>query len=245
MRNRFQFRLIPFIAAALAVALGVSLGQWQLRRADQKHAIEITMSVRETAPEVPLNAEPLSPEQAENFEFRRVMLHGIYKPEWQIFLDNRPHKGVAGFVVLMPLKLAGSDMHVLVARGWLPRDPANRARIAPFETPRGLVQVQGMVKRNAGHVMQLGSAQPLHPAAIVQNLDPADFARASKLNVHPFIVEQVSDAKDGLVRDWPRPSSGVDKHLGYAFQWFALAATALIFFLVTGFRGSRREHAAD
>jgi surfeit locus 1 family protein len=33
---------------------------------------------------------------------------------------------------------------------------------------------------------------------------------------------------------------GIDRHLGYAFQWFALAATALLFFVVTGFkRGSK------
>ncbi len=41
---------------------------------------------------------------------------------------------------------------------------------------------------------------------------------------------------DGLVRDWSPPSSGADKHRGYAFQWYALAATAFLFFLVTGIR---------
>ena len=32
-----------------------------------------------------------------------------------------------------------------------------------------------------------------------------------------------ADRDDGLVREWPDPGSGVDKHLGYAFQWYALA----------------------
>ena len=42
-------------------------------------------------------------------------------------------------------------------------------------------------------------------------------------------------------RDWPLPSAGVDKHRGYAFQWYALAATAFLFFLVTGFRRASRS----
>jgi cytochrome oxidase assembly protein ShyY1 len=54
--------------------------------------------------------------------------------------------------------------------------------------------------------------------------------------MQPFVIEQLSDTRDGLIRDWPRPSTGIDRHLGYAFQWYALAATAFIFFVVTGFR---------
>jgi surfeit locus 1 family protein len=31
------------------------------------------------------------------------------------------------------------------------------------------------------------------------------------------------------VRDWPAPALGVERHKGYAFQWYALAAMAVIF----------------
>ena len=39
----------------------------------------------------------------------------------------------AGFYLLMPLRMAGTDTHVLVARGWLPRDPPTQppARRSP------------------------------------------------------------------------------------------------------------------
>jgi cytochrome oxidase assembly protein ShyY1 len=46
---------------------------------------------------------------------------------------------------------------------------------------------------------------------------------------------------EGLVRDWPVPSAGVDKHHGYAFQWYALAAMAVLFFVITGFRSGRKQ----
>ena len=50
------------------------------------------------------------------------------------------------------------------------------------------------------------------------------------------LIDQTSAAPDGLVRDWPRPSTGIERHQGYAFQWFSLAALACVFFVVTGFR---------
>ena len=33
-----------------------------------------------------------------------------------------------------------------------------------------------------------------------------------------------STAGDGLRREWPLPALDVDRHYGYAFQWFALGA---------------------
>jgi surfeit locus 1 family protein len=74
----------------------------------------------------------------------------------------------------------------------------------------------------------------------VQNIDIAEFAQASKLAMQPFLIEQTTDTRDQMVRDWPHPSTGVDKHRGYAFQWYALAATAFVFFIVTGFRSGKK-----
>ena len=54
MRITFRFRWIPFIAALIAVAIGVSLGNWQMRRADQKETIEKSLFSREAAPPVAL-----------------------------------------------------------------------------------------------------------------------------------------------------------------------------------------------
>ena len=99
-----------------------------------------------------------------------------------------------------------------------------------------MVEVRGRVRRHASRLLQLGQPVPLKPGAIVQNLDVAQLAQASGLEVEPFIIEQTSSVDDRLVRDWPRPSLGIDRHYGYAFQWFALAATAFLFFVVTGFK---------
>jgi len=237
MPIRFRFRWIPFAAAVLAMALGVSLGQWQMRRAAGKQAIERKLTARESAAPLLLGEAPVAIDEA---EYRRVKVVGEFVRDWPVYLENRPHDGVPGFYVLMPFKIAGSDMHVLVARGWAPRDAADRTKLPAIPTPASPLEIEGVARRNPGRLLQLGRAEPLRPGAIAQNLDIAEFAKASGLRMQPLLIEQTSAMQDGLLRDWPRPSNGIDMHLGYAFQWYALAAMAFLFFLVTGFRRGTR-----
>ncbi|WP_151635471.1 SURF1 family protein [Noviherbaspirillum aerium] len=236
MRLTFRFRPIPFIAAVIVAAIGLMLGNWQTRRAHEKEVIEARLLERAQAPAVILDATLRTPAE---MEFRRVSVKGSFVGGWHIYLENRPYQGAPGFYVLTPLKIAGSDMHILVVRGWARRDVSDRTRLPPIATPAGQVEVSGIARVNTGHVLQLGTAEPLKPNAIVQNVEIGDISRAAGFALQPFVIEQTSEAADGLVRDWPRPSSGADKHRGYAFQWYALAATALLFFVVTGFRRGR------
>lgn len=237
MPIKFRFRWIPFVAMLVAVAVGMSLGQWQTRRAQAKEGIERQLQQRAAAQPVRIGAAPLV---VNAVEYRRVKLRGQFVDSWPVYLDNRPLHGRAGLYVLMPMKLAGTDMHVLVMRGWLPRNPRDRVAIAPFATPPDVVEIDGIARRTPGLVLDLGTTETLRPGAIVQNLDVGQFAKASGLTMQPFVVEQLGDSSDGLMRDWPSPSMGIEKHRGYAFQWYALAATAFLFFVATGFRrGSR------
>lgn len=233
----FRFRWVPFIAAMIAMSVGLLLGQWQTRRALEKESIELKLLTRASAAPIVLDARA---EILDEIEYRQVRLAGEFVNGWPIYLDNRPYKRVAGFYVLMPFKLANSSVHVLIARGWIPRNLTERSKLPALVTPGGIVEVQGMVRRNPGKLLELGPDAPLLPHAIRQNLDVAAFAAASKLEIKPFLVEQLSDTQDGLIRDWPRPSSGAEKHRGYAFQWYALAAMAFLFFVVTGFRRGTR-----
>lgn len=235
MRMPFRFSWIPFMAALLVMVVGILLGNWQTRRAVEKIAIENAIVERAEQAALDLN----KPFFNTDIEYRRLSAEGSFIADWPIYLDNRPYQGKAGFTLLMPLRLSNSDSVVLVARGWFPRDAAERTKLPAIPVPAAPIRIEGIARRSAGHVMQLGQAADVQPGAIVQNLDPAEFARVSKLPLQNFIIEQTSDTNDGLVRDWPRPSGGVDKHRGYAFQWYALAATALVFFLVTGFRRAR------
>jgi cytochrome oxidase assembly protein ShyY1 len=244
MPLRFRFRLIPFLATVLLVALGILLGNWQQGRAAQKIALRDRIAQRSAEPPLELGPviTPLAP-----LEFRRVRVTGEFLPGWPVFLDNRPNQGRSGFYLLMPFKITGSNTHVLVARGWLPADPTVHTRLPAYTTPRGQVTIEGMVTGSVGRVLQLGATPPLQPNAVVQNLEPAAFAQATGLTVQPFFVEQTGPQEPGgaLLRDWPAPSTGIEKHKGYAFQWYALAVMAFLFFVMTGFRsGTKHDDAA-
>jgi len=246
MRIRFHFRWIPFVVMLLLVALGVSLAQWQQRRGDEKLARAARLEAGNQAAPLALTAAPLLPADAQAIEFRRVTVTGHFVPAWTVYLDNRPYKGQAGFHVLTPFQIDGSQMHVLVAQGWLPRNNAERTRIPDYATPTGTVTITGIARLNAGHVMELGTAPALAPHAIVQNADIGQLARASGLALKPLILEQTVDgamAPSGQlpVRDWPAPDLGADKHRGYAFQWYALALMAFLFFVFTGFRRANKQ----
>lgn len=241
MPTRFRFRLIPFCATLIVAAAGIALGQWQTQRAEQKVALQQRMQARASAP--PLQQLPAD-EADDPDEFRHIRLRGEFIPQWTIYLENRPHNGAVGFHVLTLFKPLGSTRAVVVARGWAPRDALDRTRLPPAPLPVGLTQVEGVLRRDAGHVLQLGQADAPRPQAILQNLEVDALARASGMTLSSYVIEQgagTPGSEDGLVRDWPLPSLGIERHRGYAVQWYALAAMAIVFFIVTGYRRGRNE----
>lgn len=222
----------------VVVAIGIALGNWQLRRADEKRGIEARLTAQLAQAPLAVGAATV---RAEDVEYRRVVVQGEFDRAWPLYLDNRPIAGNAGFYLLMPFKIAGSERHVLVERGWFPVDQHNRNHLPTLNTPDGNISIEGVAVRNPGHVLQLGQAPVVQPGAILQNLIVADFAAASKFDMQPFVIEQATDTHDGLTRTWPRPSVGIERHLGYAFQWYALALTAFLFFVVTGYRRGSKQ----
>lgn len=239
MRFAFRFRPIAFLAALLVAIAGILLGNWQQDRAAQKLALQERLQAHAAESAIDFTpATPVSPDD----EFRRVRLHGEFVAGWPVLLANRPMGSQSGFYLAMPFRIAGSQTHVLVLRGWLPR-AAEFGKLPEFTTPAGPLLLEGRLVASAGRVMELGEAPPLAPGAQVQNLTPETLAQASGLALQPVVVQQLSPSTPGdeLVRDWPAPDAGIDKHRGYAFQWYALAALAALFYVTTGFRRGPRQ----
>lgn len=234
----FRFRLIPFIVSLLLVSLGIALAQWQTRRAEQKEMLAAQSAERLHLPSVVLTAKTAD---ADLQVFRKLKLSGRFISEWPLYLDNRPLQGKAGLYVLMPFKLKDSNRYVLVARGWLARDPHDRLHVPAIVVPEGEVVLEGMLRDKLDRVMQLGQQDIVKPGSMLQNLDVALLAQQTGWDFYPFVLEQTSVAADGLSRDWPLPSTGSEKHRAYAFQWYALALMAFLFFIITGFRRGKRQ----
>lgn len=231
-------RILPLLATAIVCAIGISLGNWQTRRAEEKDAIATLIQAQlQQAPKVLVQAADFDQLKA----FQKVKLRGQFVRNWSLYLDNRPLYGVAGFYVLMPFKIEGSDRYVLVARGWLQRNPVERTKIPPLLTDNGLIEIEGVVRDQLDRTMQLGKSETLKPGSIVQHLPLDELSRLTGFSIFDKVLEQTSNASDSLVRDWPKPSAGADKHRAYAFQWYGLALMAAIFFVVTGIRRGKNR----
>lgn len=233
MRMSFTFRFIPFLAAVMVALIALSLGNWQSRRAEEKQRLASELATQAALP--PLDMQLVKEGKTPAY-FRSVQMTGSFIAQWPMYLDNRPYQGKAGFYLLMPFKLKDSEQTLLVMRGWLPRDAQNRLQLPITPTPQGVLQLEGKVRESVGQVMQLGSEPALQSGVIRQNLKVTELSKASGLKIENFIIEQTSETADGLIRDWPEASLGIEKHRGYAFQWYGLAVTALLFFIATGIK---------
>ena len=208
------------VATWAMVALTFSLGRWQLSRAD--HKLELTQAQVARAQEPALNESDLigSTDLSAKLH-RRVALQGEWLSAHTVYLDNRPMQGRTGFWVLTPLKLAGSSRVILVQRGWVPRDFADRSRLVPVFTPEGTAQVLGRMALSPGKLYEFKGEER---GRIRQNLNLVEFRTETGLDLLSALVVQTGSPSDGLQRQWDAPNTGVDKHHGYAFQWFALSA---------------------
>ena len=127
------------------IALTVSLGRWQMHRAEEKEARQALLERRMAEPPLRLTGPVAA---AEPLLFRRVHAEGEWIAERQIYLDNQIRGGRAGFAVVTPLRLRTGAAVVLVNRGWEPRGP-EYPRAPRVEVPAGPVSVEGLATQRA------------------------------------------------------------------------------------------------
>ncbi len=234
--------------AALAMALLTArLGVWQLDRARQKTDLQAQIEARAALPALPAADLARDDAAAQAQWYRHVTLRGRWLAGATVYLDNRTLDDRAGFVVVTPLRLddrgaaAGTEGDaVLVQRGWVPRDPVDRTRLAPIVTPPGEVEIDGRVAPPPARRLALGADAP---GPIRQNLDLAAFAREIRVPLRPVTVQQfdrAGAAADGLLRRWPAPTIDVATNRGYAVQWFALCALTIGLYVWFQFIAPRR-----
>jgi surfeit locus 1 family protein len=235
-----KFRLVPTLLILLVMAVTIRLGFWQRDRAHQKEALQAQIERYESALPQAVGAAPLP---LGTIEFHRVRATGTFMPNLVVYLDNRPYNDQPGFYVVMPFKLQGGG-YVLVNRGWLPRNMADRTTIAPYDTPAGPVTVEGIARADASRAFELGAGGSAPHQKIRQNLGVASYAAETGLPLQPFVIQQTGFAPavaDGLVRDWPAPTTDVERNYGYMLQWWGMAAAALGFGLYAARRSAAKE----
>ena len=208
------------LAAVLVAALTFSLGQWQLRRAAQKEGIQNAINGKNMLPALDGRALAATKNIADEV-YRKVALQGVWQSAHTVYLDNRPMSGKTGFWVMTPLALQDTGQVILVQRGWVARNFSDRTRLPEVTTPAGRVVVEGRIAPPPSKLYEFKGADT---GSIRQNLDLAAFRLETGLPLLEVSLLQTGAPSEGLMREWTAPNLGVDKHYGYAFQWFGLFA---------------------
>ena len=153
-------------------------------------------------------------------------------------IANRTLHERAGYHVITPLRLGGSEIRVLINRGWIPALAKYRDE-PQVSTPAGMVEVAGTAIIPGTYFFTLGddgySTSEWH--SVWQNLDLKRYGKAVGFQIQPFVVElNPESAAGGFAREWRRPDERLESHLSYAFQWWGMAATTVVLWLVLNFR---------
>lgn len=236
--------LWPTLGTIVLVPLLAALGNWQLNRARESDVQHQQVLRRSRGTPLDLATAGSRRLDMKYMTWRRVLLRGHYDPAQQYLLDNQLHEDQFGYDVFTPFVLAGGHTRVLVNRGWL-RGFFDRSKIPHWNTPTGEVRLVGLAKTPYRTGMTLGGRQirKVQPGVYrMETVQLGNIAGAHGWDLLPYVVRLEPPAPPGWVRDWPVIGSRAAKNLGYAFQWFAMALTVVIIYLILNVK--RRGRAA-
>ncbi len=219
-RMLLRWGALLLVVAVLAVVF-VQLGEWQLRRLDERRATNARVlehSQQQPQPYAQVMDEVIDDED----QWYPVTVTGTYTGEtYQARYRNQDGAGTEVVSVLE----ADDGRLVLIDRGFIPR-PQGQPDPAPPAPPTGEVTVQGYVHRN-----ERGRDNAITPHEFNIRLINSEAIGASlgEELVDGYITAQSSVPEDDpLLVPVALPSLDEGPHLSYAWQWFSFTLIAVI-----------------
>jgi cytochrome oxidase assembly protein ShyY1 len=214
-------RVIVVVVAVVVATTCVNLGLWQLRRLDERRALNAMILDRRSARRVSIAGAEGNPD---GDPYRSATARGTYDVDHEVLVYGRSLDGEAGQDVVTPLLLPDGGA-ILVVRGWIPF----AMQVAPVRQaapPATEVTVNGALVPDEGD----GSDAP-DAGGIVRDLDVRGIASSLPYEVFPLplqLADQIPPQPGSLPIPEPLPALSEGPHLSYAIQWFSFAAVALV-----------------
>ena len=213
----FRFYL-PASLIVATLALLISLGFWQLDRADEKRAIEDKIAIANSA-----NVElVVSTELLKDKEYYHVLLQGAYVDDKQFIYDNQIVDQVSGYYVLTPFVLNGDSKTILINRGFIAWN-GRRDKLADIgvedELTEVKVQISKPVKRMELKAVEITAEFPV----LIQAIDLDVMSAIASLDFISVVGLLSPEYENGFVRQWEPYTGSIERHVGYAIQWFLMA----------------------
>lgn len=219
---------IIYLVFLVAIAILLALGFWQLDRAHQKQ--QYLQSYQQNQQLPPLSLAQV-PQDYASARFQRVSVRGSWDAQHQFFLENQRYQKQEGYFVITPLRIQGSNTVLLVNRGWVPLG-AQRSQLPTLPPVSGTITIIGLLQLFPSKHFVLKTINDPNWPSRIQKLDPSELAEKLHTSIYPYYLLLLPDQQQGFVRDWQISVAGPEKHWGYAFQWFALAVTLFIMWIL-------------
>ena len=228
----FKFKLIPTLIFAITFCGFIVLGFWQIDRADQKNVLNSNYTDRQQEAIIVLDKNNVIDEKS-SLLWRKVEFEGSFINKQNIILDNQIFNQIAGFNIITPFKIKGSDSLVLVNRGWHP-NLKNREMLPIINEISDERILQGHIASFPVSGIKLGknNIETLNSQIFrFQRLDAAELNYFFSAKIMPYMIYLDPIIDKELYGNFKLPAPDSQKNYGYAFQWFAFAITLLIIFI--------------
>ncbi len=247
----FTPKPIPTLVTLILVPFLISLGLWQLDRADEKREIDDGIQLAIAKMPLKLNETTLATKESEELllqeAYRPATIRGKYDSDNQFLLDNRTHLGRPGYHVLTPFKFystfnsgnfepdnKSSTKAVLINRGWITYN-GTRDNIPSINVENNDREILGQIKQVTKAIVlndaDKKAVQKSNNPKLIQSIQITEINKELDYELLPIIIELNKQDKDGFIREWQPYYGSIDKHNAYALQWFAMAAILLFLFI--------------
>ena len=221
----FRLKLTLLVIAILPVL--VILGFWQLSRHEQKLMLEQAYASRH-------GLEPSTLSRVQRHEdplYLPFTVSGRFDPDRYFLLDNQVFQGEAGYELFMPF-LTDDGEWLLIDRGWIAG--GDRERLPGVMTDPGHLVLTGFAYKPLGKPFML--AEDIWEEGWPKRIQALDLLKISEAieSVTPDFYMVLRAGQPGAEQIRPMVINlKSERHLGYAFQWFAMA---LVLLLLYGFQ---------
>jgi len=228
MIKRLQHYWAISVFTLFFLPLTISLGFWQLDRAEQKQQLQASLAALE---------EPITFAQGQDLgaleNFQRVTLYSRFIKPFIWFKDNQVVKGKVGYDAVGLIRL-DNDL-LLVNRGFFASN-GQRKPLPNIDWVDGEVTLTGRLVKMQANPYQRGTDiyTDQYPQ-LVQAISPSELGLHLEADVEGgvlpwvLILDRPGDAT--LVPHWRASTMTESKHLAYAWQWFGLALTLIILYI--------------
>lgn len=250
--SRLQFNpsILAILITVFFAGLFISLGDWQLDRAEEKSQLLERQQAKSASPRVTLPPSGTVGGDIDEWRYRPIRATLEWLPEKQFLLDNQVRQRVAGFNVLTPARRLPDGDIVLVDRGWV-RQGATREDLPvlrDLDDVAAAVTLDGSVYAPFEDGFRLDDNASVGASGwprVIQFIDFADISGLLGASVAPFVIRMSPEADSGFTRQWASIPFSPDKHIAYAWQWFGLAAAVIALFFALNIKKKRTEDDAD